>query len=79
MKKFTISKNNEFIIFLADRNHDAVQEIYIDYIHGPGVFQMNNRFDEYGSVQDFHLLSQGILIETLNLSWERHLFLWKLR
>lgn len=79
MKKFTISKNNEFIIFIADRNHDAVQEIYIDYIHGPGVFQMNNRFDEYGSVQDFHLLSQGIFIETLNLSWERHLFLWKLQ
>ncbi len=79
MKKFKISEDKQFIVYLADRNHDAIQEIYIDYIHGPGTFQMNNRFDEYGSVQDFHLLSQGILIETLNLSWERHLFIWKLR
>jgi hypothetical protein len=38
MKKFKISEDKQFIVYLADRNHDAIQEIYIDYIHGPGTF-----------------------------------------
>ena len=44
-----------------------------------GLFQINDRYTEYGSVEDFKIHGSQVIFTTKNKNYERFLFLWNLQ
>ncbi len=105
-RRIQFAESTQFFVFVDDRNHDGINEIYAYYYNldqtkpdhtteaiatqddssteNPfglfnGLFQINGRYSEYGSVENFKIHGSQVIFTTQNNNFERFLFLWNLQ
>ncbi len=84
------SKLANAFLYLEDKNKDGESELYA-YYHNlnsmddltpeffKGVFQVNNRYSDYGGVYDYEFIKNKVIFKTKNKKYENYIFVWSLK